>query len=107
MVFLLTRLSGQTLVRASNRCYFGIVSARKVYERILAGSHNVRFEDFCAVVEAFGYQLDRVRGSHHIYWHPCAPRPLNLQPMGGQAKPYQIRQFLRAVEEFGLKMKET
>ena len=32
------------------------------------------------------------------------PRPLSLQPQGREAKPYQIRQFLEMVEEFGLTM---
>ncbi len=29
----------------------------------------------------------------------------NLQPLKGQAKPYQIRQFLRHVERYHLKMR--
>jgi predicted RNA binding protein YcfA (HicA-like mRNA interferase family) len=82
------------------------MKARKIYEKILAGSRNVRFEDFCKVAEAFGYRRDRIRGSHHIYEHPQATRPLNLQNVRGQAKPYQIRQFLRDVEEFQLTMND-
>jgi hypothetical protein len=84
------------------------VRSGKLYDRLLAGAlANVRFDDFRQLVEAFGYHLDRVQGSHQVYWHPRAARPLNLQPMGGQAKPYQIRQFLRAVEEFGLTMERA
>ncbi len=30
---------------------------------------------------------------------------LNLQDVGGEAKPYQIRQFLRLVERYDLRMK--
>jgi predicted RNA binding protein YcfA (HicA-like mRNA interferase family) len=82
------------------------MKARKIYEKILAGSHNIRFADFGKVAEAFGYRLDRTRGSHHIYEHPEATRPLNLQNDHGQAKPYQIRQFLRDVEEFQLTMND-
>ena len=58
------------------------------------------------MAEAFGYRLDRTKGSHHIYEHPEAIRPLNLQNHRGQAKPYQIRQFLRDVEEFQLTMRD-
>lgn len=75
---------------------------RKTYEKLLGGSRNVRFDEFCRVLEAFGYRLDRTRGSHHIYEHPQASRPLNVQEHRGQAKPYQVRQFLRDVEEFQL-----
>ena len=78
------------------------MKARKIYEKLLAGSRNIRFDDLCKVVESFGYRLDRVSGSHHIFEHPRATRPLNLQSVRGQAKPYQIRQFLRDVEEFQL-----
>lgn len=83
------------------------MKAGKIYERFLAGEvRNVRFENFCKVAEAFGYRLDRTSGSHHIYEHPKATRPLNLQNHRGQAKPYQIRQFLRDVEEFQLTMRD-
>jgi len=78
------------------------MTARKIYERLLNNTRNIRFADFCKVVEAFGYRWDRTNGSHHIHAHPLTTRPLNLQDCHGQAKPYQIRQFLRDVEEFQL-----
>lgn len=65
---------------------------------------NVGFDEFCRLVEAFGFELRRVSGSHHIYRHASVPRPLSLQPRGGEAKPYQIRQFLEIVEQYGLTM---
>lgn len=75
---------------------------RKVYEKILAGSRNVRFEDVCRLAEGFGFSRDRTSGSHRIYRHPRGLM-LNLQPdHGGQAKLYQIRQLLELVEENGL-----
>jgi predicted RNA binding protein YcfA (HicA-like mRNA interferase family) len=58
------------------------------------------------VANAFGYRLHRVKGSHHIFEHPRVPRPLNFQVDRGQAKPYQIRQFLRDVEEFQLTLND-
>jgi len=82
------------------------MTARKLYQRILNSPQNVRFVDFCKVVVAFGYRWDRTRGSHHIYEHPQVPRPLSLQDCRGQAKPYQIRQFLRDVEEHHLALND-
>jgi predicted RNA binding protein YcfA (HicA-like mRNA interferase family) len=82
------------------------MTARKIYQKLLAGSRNVRFEDLCKVAKAFGYRLDRTRGSHHIFENPKATRPLNLQVDRGQAKPYQIRQFLRDIEEFQLTLND-
>ncbi len=66
----------------------------------------MRFTDFERILVAFGFTLDRIAGSHHIYKHPDVPRPLSIQPRGGQAKPYQIDQFLDMVQEFRLVMKK-
>jgi hypothetical protein len=38
--------------------------------------------------------------------NPRADRPLNFQNAGGKAKAYQVRQFLRDIEEFQLILKE-
>ncbi len=65
---------------------------------------NVGFAEFCRLVEAFGFKLRRVSGSHYIYSHPEVPRPLSLQPRQREAKPYQISQFLEIVEEHRLTM---
>jgi hypothetical protein len=54
---------------------------------------NVAFKDMCRLVEAFGFQLARVSGSHHIYVHPEVPQLVNLQDVRGEAKPYQVRQL--------------
>ena len=79
---------------------------RKVYEKILSGSRNLRFEDVCGLGRSFGFQLDRTSGSHRIFRHPLGLM-LNLQPdRNRQAKPYQIRQLLGLVEEHGLILKD-
>jgi predicted RNA binding protein YcfA (HicA-like mRNA interferase family) len=77
---------------------------RKILEKILAGSLNISFRDFCRLVEAFGFGLSRVRGSHHIFSRPGVPELINIQDVGGKAKPYQIRQFLKLVEEYNLEI---
>lgn len=64
---------------------------------------NVSFGDMKKLVEWFGFVLSRTAGSHHIYKHPLVPGLLNLQNAGGEAKPYQIRQFLRLVELYNVK----
>lgn len=58
------------------------------------------------VLEGFGFQLARVSGSLHIYIHPAIQELVNLQEVGGQAKPYQIKQFLRLVERNNLRLEE-
>lgn len=76
----------------------------KLYFRLVQSRAAMRFADFERILKAFGFELDRINGSHHIYRHPAVPRRLSIQPRGGQAKPYQIDQFLDMVEEFGLEM---
>jgi hypothetical protein len=58
------------------------------------------------LVEAFGFRLLRVSGSHHIYGRSGIAEQLNLQNVGGKAKPYQIRQFLKLVERYNLSIEE-
>lgn len=67
---------------------------------------NVSFRDFCDLVEGFGFDLDRIEGSHRLFVHPAVPQVVNLQPMGHDTKPYQIRQFLRIVQRYNLRLTE-
>jgi len=59
-----------------------------------------------SLVEGFGFQPVRVSGSHHIFTRSDIPGLVNLQSVGGQIKPYQIRQFLRLVERYNLKLED-
>ena len=80
------------------------MNTRKILGKAVVGSKNIRFAEMVALVEAFGFRLSRVSGSHHIFVHPDLPELLNLQEVAGTAKPYQIRQFLRLVERYNLQM---
>lgn len=55
-----------------------------------------------ALAKAFGYRLSRTKGSHHIFVHPRTKELINLQEVGGRAKPYQVRQLLDIVERYNL-----
>jgi hypothetical protein len=79
---------------------------KKLLDKVLAGSENVRFADVVNLAEAFGFNLVRRRGSHHVFAHPRLPELLNLQEKRGQAKAYQIRQLLALVEDNGLSFGE-
>ena len=80
------------------------MNKRKLLQKILDGSKNVRFQDMILLVQAFGFRQSRVSGSHHIFTHPGIPELVNLQDVHGQAKPYQIKQFLKLVERHNLVM---
>ena len=79
---------------------------RKTLEKILFGSKNIRFDDLAALVRAFGFLLSRISGSHHIFTHPRIPELVNLQDVRGQAKPYQVRQFMKLVERYNLQLED-
>jgi predicted RNA binding protein YcfA (HicA-like mRNA interferase family) len=82
------------------------MKARKTLVQVLSGSKNVHFGDFVILLEAFGFELKRTKGSHHIFKHPDVPELLSIQPSSEQqAKPYQMRQFLKIVEEYNLKIR--
>jgi len=65
---------------------------------------NVAFNEMVSLVEAFGFRLSRVQGSHHIFVHEDVRELVNLQNVGGHAKAYQVRQFLKLIERYNLEM---
>jgi predicted RNA binding protein YcfA (HicA-like mRNA interferase family) len=77
---------------------------RKLLEKALTKPNNMRFSEMVNLAEAFGFRLSRVNGSHHIFTHPQVPELVNIQEVKGQAKPYQIRQFLQLVERYNLEL---
>jgi predicted RNA binding protein YcfA (HicA-like mRNA interferase family) len=83
------------------------VDPRKLLARLSRGSiKNVAFDDMRRLVEALGFELKRISGSHHIFVHANVPELVNLQEVDGQSKPYQIRQFLKLVERYSLELEE-
>lgn len=82
-----------------------MVKKQKLFQKLIQSPTNIRFDDFITLILAFQFEYKRTTGSHRIYKHPNADALLSLQPdKQGKAKPYQIRQFLKLVEEFDLKL---
>lgn len=73
----------------------------KLIRRFLNGQ-LLTFTEFRSVLEAYGWRLERVRGSHHIYRHDGASRPLPIEPDGKDARAYQLRQARVMIERHGL-----
>lgn len=78
------------------------MNRKRLLQKILMGSQNVRFNDLVSLIEALGFGLDRVNGSHHIFKHPDVQELVNLQDVRGEAKPYQVRQVVELIEAYGL-----
>jgi predicted RNA binding protein YcfA (HicA-like mRNA interferase family) len=79
---------------------------RKLLQKIIEGSKNIRFTEMVNLVEGFGFKMSRTEGSHHIFTRTDIPELVNLQDVKGQAKTYQIRQFLKLVEKHNLKLED-
>ena len=79
-----------------------MVKPSKLLRRLAQGQSSISFRDFERLLEALGFRLDRIKGSHHQYVHPSVPRPFPVQPDGKDAKRYQVRELLDLVERYGL-----
>jgi hypothetical protein len=75
----------------------------KLVERILRGraDANIDFNGLRAVLRHLGFR-ERVRGGHHIFSHEDVAEIINLQPRGGQAKAYQVKQVRGIIINYGL-----
>ena len=82
------------------------MNRRKLLLKILGGSKNIRFSDMINLAIGFGFETSRIEGSHHILSRPDIPELVNLQDVKGQAKPYQVRQFLKLVEKYNLTLED-
>jgi hypothetical protein len=83
------------------------MNKKKFFKQLLTNRRNVKYNDFVTLVESFGFEYMRSRGSHNIYGHKLVPEIINLQDIKGEAKDYQINQFLSIVERYQLKMERT
>ena len=79
---------------------------KKFLAKILLNQKNVKFTDFVKLINSFGFKLDRTNGSHHIFVHDDIDDIINIQNVKGEAKPYQIKQFLKIIELNNLKLEE-
>ena len=73
--------------------------------RFKANPKGVRFQRLAQLCEYY-FGPPRIRGSHHVYKTPWPSDPrVNIQDTGGEAKAYQVRQVIKAVEHL-LKTKQ-
>ena len=61
---------------------------RKLLEKVLSGSQNIQFNEMVTLIEAFGFRLSRINGSHHIFSHPEVREIVNIQNKKGKVTPY-------------------
>lgn len=87
-------------------CHCQVSPGEGHHQSVAFGEEDVSLSDFVLLDEAFGFRLSRVSGSHHIFVHEDVKELVNLQNVKGQAKPYQVRQFMALVERYNLPLEE-
>ena len=75
----------------------------KLLDRILRGTSdaNITFAGMCQLLYHLGFE-ERIRGDHHIFTKDGVEEILNLQPKGGDAKPYQVKQVRKVILQYKL-----
>ena len=78
----------------------------KLYRNALNSPKNFRFDDLCALAEDVGFKKRRGSGTGHlVFKHPDIKgleALMDFQEVDGKAKPYQVRQLLKVIDEHKL-----
>ncbi len=70
-----------------------MTTPEKLLEQARSHPASLRFADFETLLAESGWTRRRQRSSHRLWYSPQGYR-LPIQNEDGQAKPYQVRQFL-------------
>jgi hypothetical protein len=75
----------------------------KILLKILRGTSdaNISFRDLCWLLRRLNFD-ERIKGSHHIFSRYDVQEILNLQPKGGKAKAYQVKQVRNVILRYKL-----
>jgi predicted RNA binding protein YcfA (HicA-like mRNA interferase family) len=79
-----------------------VSKAVKIFSAAQANPAGLSFSELQRLVEAAGFTLARTRGDHHVYTRPGTVEIINLQPVKGKAKAYQVRQVLGLIEKYAI-----
>jgi hypothetical protein len=84
-----------------------MVKIKKLYEHILMrrSDANVSFDTMCLLLKQLGFE-ERIRGGHHIFTKNDIEEILNLQPINGKGKPYQVKQVRDVIIKYHLRVGE-
>ena len=71
----------------------------EIMETMRTNPAGIRFADLCKVCDHYFGQARQASGSHRVYKTPWSGDPrVNIQNSKGQAKAYQVKQVLKAIE---------
>ena len=76
-----------------------MASITDILDQMKRNPAGIRFNDLCKVCDYYFGEPRQRGGSHRIYKTPWPGDPrVNIQDDQGKAKPYQVRQVLKAIE---------
>jgi predicted RNA binding protein YcfA (HicA-like mRNA interferase family) len=81
------------------------MNKKQMLQKLRKGKSNTNLSFFKRVLKAFGFIYLRTEGSHQIYENKDIDETIVIQPhwkKHGQAKSYQIEEFLSIVKEHNL-----
>ncbi len=72
---------------------------KEILARMLDNPKGIKFNDLCKICNHYFGEPRQIGSSHRIYKTPWPGDPrVNIQNDKGMAKPYQVRQVLKAIE---------
>jgi hypothetical protein len=80
-----------------------VAKSDELLSRILRGTSdaNIAFNRLRNLLKRLGF-TERIRGDHHVFTKSGVEEIINLQPQGGKAKPYQVRQVRGVIVKYRL-----
>ena len=83
--------------------YQGMGKCERLLRKALNNPGGLRFTELCRLAECYGFRkAPRHRGSHVVYKKPGYEQVLSFQNNKGEAKAYQVRELLGALEDLGV-----
>ncbi|MGF1670564.1 MAG: type II toxin-antitoxin system HicA family toxin [Balneolaceae bacterium] len=74
----------------------------KLLNKAKRSTANFRFKDLINLAELSGFELKRQKSSHVIMKHKTHDLFMNFQDNNGDAKPYQVKQLLKYIDDYNL-----
>lgn len=81
------------------------MTVEKIFESVMMSSrdNNIRFSDLQKLLIELGFHL-RIKGDHFIYTKKEVEEIINIQPIGKNAKPYQVKQVRHIINKYNLEV---
>ncbi len=77
-----------------------MANIRDIVKKMLNSPQNVSFVEACKVCEHYFGSARQQGSSHRVYQMPWQGDPrVNIQNKSGKAKPYQVKQILKAISK--------